>query len=127
MVASGMLSVVSLGPDCPTTTQQGSRRTRGCPERPTNVLGRRTGHVVRDSPEQSAPRLRTEWGTSMASPMFSAKNYGIAANMRGFRSEPHGLPHGLASHPAGGSRAVRSRSISTPGVRPADVNATGPL
>ena len=39
--------------------QQGRRRTRG--QRPKNVLARRTRHVVRDSPEQSARRLHTEW------------------------------------------------------------------
>ena len=65
-------------------------------------MGKRTGQVVQDTLGQSARRLRTEWGTTMASPMSSAKNYGRADNMRDFRSERHGLPQVLASHPAGG-------------------------
>ena len=41
------------------------------------------------SPEQSARRLHTEWGTSRVSPTTLAKDYGRDPSMRGFRTEPH--------------------------------------
>ena len=62
-------------------------------------------------------RAAPKWGTAMLLRTPSAKNCGRDANMRSFRSEHHGLPHGLASYPAGCSNCLSSgcRRTGRPG------------
>ena len=89
-----LLSIVSLGADWFQNGRQGSP-TRPLPNASLSLseaadrLGgwqHRSSGVVR---MQSARRLHTEWGTTIPSPLPFAKNYGIDAHMRGFRTELH--------------------------------------
>ena len=89
-----LLSIVSLGADWFQNGRQGSP-TRSLPNASLSLseaadrLGGWQHKVVRRSPKQSARRLHTEWGTTIPSPLPFAKNYGIDAHMRGFRTERH--------------------------------------